>query len=191
MKQFWGDIGGFKPGRVLVPMCGKSLDMRWLADKGWSVLGVELSQLAVENFFQEWGRQPREQAAAEFRCYSAGRVEILCGDFFHLEPLHVQGVTALYDRASLVALPADLRADYAAQLRFLLPQVPQMLVCVDYDQEAMNGPPFAVSEEEVRRLYGQAFQVDVLTRGDLLASSPRFRERGLSYMEETVYRLLP
>lgn len=191
LQKFWADFGGSKPGRVLVPMCGKSLDMRWLAESGWSVLGVELSQLAVENFFHEWGQQAREQPAAEFRCYSAGKVEILCGDFFHLEPLHVQGVGAVYDRASLVALPADLRAAYAAQLRTLLPQAPQMLVCVDYDQQAMHGPPFAVAEEEVRRLYGQAFQIEVLTRSDVLATSPRFRERGLTYMEETVYRLLP
>lgn len=191
LKKFWADFAGKSPGKVLVPMCGKSLDMRWLAEQGWYVLGVELSQLAVENFFKEWGRQPREQASAEFRCYSAEQVEILCGDFFHLEPVHLEGVTAVYDRASLVAMPEDLRSDYAALLGSLLSHVPQLLVCVDYDQHVMNGPPFAVTAAQVEKLYSDKFEIDILTSNDVIEDNARFKERGLTYMQESVYHLRP
>lgn len=191
LRRFWRDFAGEPPGRVLVPLCGKSLDLRWLAEQGWYVLGVELSQLAVEHFFQEWGRQPREQASAEFRCYSAEGIEILCGDFFHLEPVHLEGVTAVYDRAALVAMPQDLREDYAALLRSLLPDVPQMLVCIDYDQQAMSGPPFSVTPEQVEELYGEKFQIDVLNSSDVLEDNLRFKQRGLTCMQETVYHLRP
>lgn len=191
LREHWMQVAGTGPGRVLVPLCGKSLDMLWLAEQGWSVLGVELSQLAVEAFFREWGRQPREQGAAEFRCYGAGPVEILCGDIFHLEPLHLEGVTAVYDRAALVALPRGMRQRYVQHLAGLLPRASQLLVSVDYEQSAMPGPPFAVSEEEIRWLYGRSHRVGLLERQDMLESSPRFRERGLERMEESVYRLTP
>lgn len=191
LRRFWRDFAGQPPGRILVPMCGKSVDMRWLAEQGWYVLGVELSQLAVENFFHEWGRQPREQAAAEFRCYSAEGVEILCGDFFHLEPVHLEGVTAVYDRAALVAMPEELRGSYASLLRSLLPHVPQMLVCVDYDQQAMSGPPFAVSFEQVKALYAEKFDIDVLASSDVIDDNERFRQRGLTSLCESVYQLRP
>lgn len=194
LLSHWRDIAGEdQAGRVLVPLCGKSLDMIWLREQGLSVLGVEISQLAVEAFFAEWGRSPRESAAGALRCYSAGGVDILCGDFFHLEPLHVEGIGLIYDRAALVALPREMRPDYAAVLRSLLPRARQMLVCVDYPEAQMQGPPFAVTEDEVMSLYADAYEVAIISRQDILPreANARFRERGLTRLVETAYLLLP
>jgi len=189
----WREFAADPGERVLVPLCGKSLDLLWLREQGHPVLGVELSQLAVESFFEEWGRSPQESASGALRCYSAGGVDILCGDFFHLEPVHVEGVSLIYDRAALVALPRAMRPDYAAVLKSLLPAAPQMLVCVDYPQQQMQGPPFAVSEDEVLELYEEGYCVNVLSRQDILGreANARFRERGLTSMVETVYLLDP
>jgi len=189
----WHEFAAAPGARVLVPLCGKSLDLIWLREQGASVLGVEISQLAVEAFFAEWGVSPRESASGALRCYSAGGVDILCGDFFHLEPVHVEGVSLIYDRAALVALPQLMRPDYGAVLKSLLPAAPQMLVCVDYPQHQMQGPPFAVGEEEVLALYEDTYVVHVLSRQDILArdANTRFRERGLTGMVETVYMLEP
>jgi len=189
----WREFAAAPGARVLLPLCGKSLDLLWLREQGASVLGVEISQLAVEAFFAEWGVSPRESASGALRCYSAKGVDILCGDFFHLEPVHVEGVSLVYDRAALVALPQLMRPDYAAVLKSLLPAAPQMLICVDYPQQQMQGPPFAVGEEEVLGLYEDAYEVHVLSRQDVLGrdANARFRERGLSSMVETVYMLEP
>ena len=105
--------------------------------------------------------------------------------------MHLEGVTAVYDRAALVAMPHDLRESYAALLRSLLPEVPQMVVCIEYDQQAMSGPPFSVTPEQVGELYGEKFQIDVLNSSDVIEDNPRFKQRGLTYMQESVYRLRP
>ena len=53
LQKYWPTLAVPKGGRVLVPLAGKSLDMVWLAAQGHAVLGVELSQLAVDQFFEE------------------------------------------------------------------------------------------------------------------------------------------
>ncbi|KAF0024390.1 hypothetical protein F2P81_023192 [Scophthalmus maximus] len=35
------------------PLCGKAVDMKWLADMGHSVVGVEISEKAIKQFFEE------------------------------------------------------------------------------------------------------------------------------------------
>jgi thiopurine S-methyltransferase len=60
---------------------------------------------------------------------------------------------------------------------------------MEYPQGEMSGPPFSVSEDEVRRLYAARYAVTLLHTKDILAENPRFRERGLSVLREKVYRL--
>ena len=38
---------------VFIPLCGKAHDIKWIADHGHEVIGIELSQLAIEAFFEE------------------------------------------------------------------------------------------------------------------------------------------
>ncbi len=176
--------------RVLVPLCGKSLDMVWLADQGHAVLGIELSPLAVETFFREQGLEATRTADADLESWRAGPYEILCGDVFALSPDQVSGIAAVYDRASLVALNPQQRREYAQLMGRLLPAAcPVLLVAMDYPQQQMQGPPYSVPEPEVRDIFGGRFEVEPVHSLDLLKDSQRYADKGLSELWERVYRL--
>ncbi len=177
---------------VFVPLCGKSVDLRWLHERGQAVLGVELSTVAVESFFVESGYPYRRSRCGRLECYQHGTLRLLCGDFFDLPSAELSAVRGVFDRAALIALPERLRARYAARLSALLPPgVPVLLVTLEYSQAEMDGPPFSVPESEVRAHFESAFQVECLHAADVLEDSPRFKERGLSKLAEKVYCLSP
>jgi thiopurine S-methyltransferase len=192
LQEYWSGLHLPEEGGVFVPLCGKSSDMLWLRAQGHRVLGVELSPLAVEDFFLENELKPQVRSHGAFDSWSCDGVTLLCGDFFDLEPADLKGVASVYDRASLVALPPEMREHYAQHLQRILPaQVPMLLVTMDYVQQEMSGPPFAVSEAEVCGLYGVHYAIERLYTLDVLAENPRFRERGLTRLDEVVYRLQP
>ena len=190
LQQFCGQLQ-LPPGqRVFVPLCGKSNDLLWLAGEGYPVTGVELSPIAVEAFFTENRLSPRRWREGAFEYWEADEIRILLGDFFYLEPHHVMDCTGIYDRASLIALPPALRERYVHTLDRVSPGGIQMLlVTMEYDQTVLTGPPFAVSEAEVRTLYEPAHTVELLYTRDALAEESRWRERGLTWLLEKVYRL--
>ncbi len=178
--------------RVFVPLCGKSRDLLWLRARGHEVLGVEVSPLAVRDFFAENGLTPQVARDGAFERCTAEGLSILCGNFFDLTPALLAGVAGVYDRASLIALPPEMRVRYAEHLATILPREAEtLLVTMEYRQEEMNGPPFSVLEDEVHRLYEFHYTVTTLFTKDILAENPRFRERGLSTLHEKVYRLAP
>lgn len=190
LESHWDGLGA-KPGcSVFVPLCGKSLDMTWLASRGHPVVGNEISELAVKAFFEEAGLVPEVADEGRFKRYSADLITLLCGDFFDLRPEDVAECTAVYDRASLIALPKDMRPAYAEHIKRLLPKTPHLLVTLSYDQSQMNGPPFSVHEEEVRAYYEPDYQVDKGQSVELIEEEPRFKQRGLDSLLETVYRLV-
>jgi thiopurine S-methyltransferase len=191
LQEYWPPPSLAPGARVLIPLCGKSLDMLWLAGEGYRVLGVEISPLGVETFFTENGLTPAISEDPPFRRYRVDELEILRGDFFHLRPDQVAGVSAVFDRASLIALPPAMRPAYALHLQDLLPAARILLVTLDYDQAEMAGPPFAVSEAEVRALYEERFVVREIAALDIWAETPRYRERGLSRIMERVFGLHP
>ncbi|WP_417598228.1 thiopurine S-methyltransferase [Oceanospirillum sp.] len=149
---------------VLVPLCGKSNDMVWLADQGWQVIGVELSERAVTDFFIAQGLSPvHTQVADQLSSYQAGPYLLYCGDMFHLHRQHMVSVTAVYDRASLVALPEAKRHRYAFHLaQMLSPAVEMLLVSLEHDKPA--GPPFSVDATEIEWLFGANFEITPLAR---------------------------
>lgn len=175
-------------GSVFVPLCGKSLDLAWLAGRGHEVIGNELSELAVEGFFEAQGLQPVRTLAGCLEWWQAGRIRLGRGDFFALEPADTATVEFVYDRAALIAMPAAKRPDYARQLSALSPAGSRMLlVTLEFDEARMDGPPFPVTTDEVHALYDQAFRVEYLGSKDCL--EPRHRERGLRSMQEKAYIL--
>jgi thiopurine S-methyltransferase len=178
-------------GRVFVPLCGKTLDLYWLAQvRGHPVVGVELSDKACQEFYAEHLLEPEVEEVGGFRRYYAAGVEILCGDFFDLHRDVLGEVHAVFDRASLAALPPDMRSRYAAHLEALCPERPPILFwTLDYPQHEMEGPPFAVAEGEVAELFGNDYQHELLRDWDVLDESPRFQELGLTRLHERVYRL--
>lgn len=185
----WLALGVPDDATVFVPLCGKSLDMVWLAER-YRVLGVELSPKAVEDFYAEQGLRPVRQVEWPFTVYEGEGVTLLCGDFFALQPGRTAGIAAIYDRAALIALPPPLRLDYADRLTSLAPDgTVMLLVTLEYDPSQMNGPPFPVEPDEVATLFGDHWRIDSLQQDDILDSEPRFRARGLTRMAEHLYRL--
>ena len=192
LQAYWPPPGVEAGARVLVPLCGKSRDLLWLAGEGYRVLGVEISALGVEAFFTENGLTPTITPEPPFTRYRVDELEILRGDFFDLRPEQVADVTALFDRAALIALPPALRTRYARHLQVLLPKaVSGLLISLDYDQAERAGPPFAVTEPEIRALFAERFGLTELAVLDLFATNPRYRAQGLKRMVERVYGLRP
>jgi thiopurine S-methyltransferase len=192
LQEYWKCLDIPSQGPVFVPLCGKSRDMLWLRAQGHPVVGVEISDLALRDFFAENQLSPQHRRRPPFDIWQAHGMQLLCGDFFQLAAADLAAVAAVYDRASLIALPPTQRRDYAGKLTGILPaQAEMLLVTMEYPPGAMQGPPFSVTEEEVRGLYARHYRIETLYTKDILAENPRFRERGLTSLVEKVYRLHP
>ncbi|MEJ2553769.1 MAG: thiopurine S-methyltransferase [Gammaproteobacteria bacterium] len=190
LVRYWSGLGIPIGATVFVPLCGKSRDMLWLRDQGYAVVGVEIVPRAVEAFFAENALTVKSRPHGAFTVWEGERIKILQGDFFDLTPEDVAGIAAVYDRASLIALPPAMRQRYAAHLGGILPgNMKILLVTMDYPQEQMDGPPFAVTEQEVAALYQENFEVKMLCNEDILSITPRFQQQGLSRLLEKVYVL--
>jgi len=190
LQRYWPKLDLPKESAVFVPLAGKSRDMAWLAAQGHRVIGVELSDVAVREFFEEGGLAPNSSAAGAFEIFSAGPFELYCGDFFELTAGMLQDVVAVYDRAALIALPPEMRASYAEALARILPRAAIIfLIAIDYPEGEITGPPFAVSSDEVHRLYGASFEIELLESRDGLADSDNLKKRGVTRLEETAYLL--
>jgi thiopurine S-methyltransferase len=168
--------------RVLVPLCGKTEDMAFLAARGHEVVGVEAVEEAVRAFFAEHGLDPRVDDLREgVRAYSAGGIRILAADIFACTKEDLGPVDALYDRAALVALPPETRGRYVARLREQLPAgAPGLVVTFEYEQSRLEGPPFAVFEEELRTLWADS-RIEAIDEAP--ADGPRFHEAGVTLKE--------
>jgi thiopurine S-methyltransferase len=163
LRKHLNSLGLHAGARIFVPLCGKSSDMLWLADQGYSVLGVEISPLAVESFFQENEITVTSYASDPFRAYKSGPIEILQGNFFDLQPADLQDITGVYDRAALVALPPEMRQEYAAHLGKILSEgTGILLLTFDYPEELRSGPPFSVTPDEVHALFSRNFTIRML-----------------------------
>ncbi|WP_297769351.1 thiopurine S-methyltransferase [uncultured Roseovarius sp.] len=162
-----GALGLVQGQRIFLPLCGKAIDIPWLLSQGYQVAGAELSEIAVHDLFSEMGVTPEVTDTGRHRRYAAEGVDIFVGDIFELSRDVVGSVDAVYDRAALVALPDDRRARYAAHLAQITDSAPQLLVTFEYDQSAMEGPPFSITEEEVMRCHGARFAIRVLADEDV------------------------
>lgn len=181
LKKHWHASGK----RVLVPMCGKTVDMLWLEEQGNSVVGVELSELAARAFFEENGLSYTVRGGRLPAYTAAGRdVTIYCGDLFDFDENHFTG---WYDRGALVATTAEQRPAYAAHIDALLaPGASRLLITLEYDDDIATGPPFSISREEILRYWPDMEAID--RYDDIDNGPPKFREAGLREMFETIWR---
>jgi len=155
LKRHWESLNTPAESRVFVPLCGKSLDMVWLTQQGHKVLGVELSEVAVREFFESLDVSPEVTEIEDFTHFRSESISIYCGDIFSLKASHLSEVQAVYDRGALVALPPEMRKSYAKHLSLHLPiSVNGLLITFDYDENLLQGPPFSVPEKEVLNLFG-------------------------------------
>lgn len=178
------------PTRVFVPLCGKSLDLVWLHEQGHDVVGVELSELACRAFFEERGLNPAITRESGFQVFRAERYTLFQGDFFALTPHLLGAIGAVYDRASLIALPPEMRKNYAQKLRSLIqrasreiqPQI--LLITIERIPHDEMGPPHSVQPAEVETLYQDSFDIEKISHELLSQKSP-----GGSDIQEWVFRL--
>lgn len=190
LSQYWPCLPHTPGSTVFVPLCGKSRDMLWLRQQGHAVLGVELSILAAQAFFTGNGLIPHRAVHDQFTSLKAGDIDILCGDFFDLRAIDLTKISAVYDRAALIALPPEMRKRYVDHLLHILPpDVHILLITLDYPAHEMPGPPFPVPPDEVTALYRSNAVVTLLSQHDVLAANPRFQERGLTRLQENIFLL--
>lgn len=175
------------PGsRVFLPLCGKTLDIHWLLDRGLRVAGAELSRVAVDQLFDELGVKPIIRRLGALEHYAAPNIDIYVGDIFELAHDVLGAIDAVYDRAALVALPEAMRARYTAHLRAITREAPQLLICFEYDQSQHAGPPFSVLADEVRRHYAARFELTRLAHLDVAGGL-----KGKCPAKESVWKLDP
>jgi len=161
LTRHWSDLISGGQGRVLVPLCGKSLDMIWLREQGHEVTGVELNERACQAFWSEQNVPVAEQQVGDFSLREKDGLRLLCGDFFALPAEEFETVSWVYDRAALVAFPEPMRQRYAHTLIEQLPAgVGMLLITLEFNDP--EGPPFSVTDDEVRALYGERFSIEKL-----------------------------
>lgn len=156
-----------KGSRIFVPLCGKTLDMVWLLKQGYQVVGIELSPIAIEDFFKEIGVTPEVTKVGPLTRYSAKDIDLYVGDIFNLDQNILGDVNAVYDRAALVALPDNMRRRYAPHIATITGKAPQFLLCFEYDQSLMSGPPFSIETPIVRELYDGLYTAIPITRTEI------------------------
>ncbi len=165
LLNHWPGLGIHPGQRVLVPLCGKSHDLRWLAATGYEVIGFELSELAVQTFFREQSLVPCLTESGPFVRFSAPNITLFCGDFLQVDPAICAPCDAIYDRAALIALTPPQRPRYLQAMRRLCqPQARGLLITVEYLAGVVSAPPFSMAQTEVRQLYTEWADVRELAR---------------------------
>lgn len=148
------DLLELKPGdTIFVPLCGKTLDIKWLLQQGYHVVGSELSEIAIRELFEELEIVPSIESVNDHVKYSTNNLTVYGGDIFKLDSTTIGKIDAVYDRAALVALPKEMRISYAAHLKEITLGAKQLLITIQYNEQELNGPPFNISEQEVNNLY--------------------------------------
>ena len=155
--------------RVLVPLCGKSVDMVWLACAGYDVVGIELVESAVQAFFAEQNITPTiteltsaadRSTLKRYQGQLAGQtITLWAADIFALSTIDIGDIDAVYDRAALIALPANMRADYSRHIVKLSNNAPQLLITLNYDQSKKDGPPFSITQQQLHQYYSADYKI--------------------------------
>lgn len=195
LKRCYADAFSAKQ-KILIPLSGKSLDAIALAERQFHSVSIEFNPLAVHQFFNENSLSPlitsfdSDSNPNESKSlFQVENIDVWLADFFKVTPDDVGLFSQVWDRAALVALPNEMQKQYISHLKTLLkPKATLLIVLMDYDDSEMSGPPFKITETELKSLYHDA-QVELLDSIDIRASHPRWEELGLSYLHEKLYRI--
>jgi thiopurine S-methyltransferase len=178
-------------GRVLVPLCGKSVDMVWLAEQGVEVVGVEFVDQAIQAFWEAQGVTPQTDSLHAFTRTSHGPITLLHGDIFDLQEAHSGTIDAIYDRAALIAIPAQLQQRYASHLlRLLRPGGQMLLLTYDMPLPPEQGPPYSVHPDRVPELFSAAARLTCLETVMLnVETEPKLLRRGVEWARVCAWRI--
>ena len=192
LTRFWRGLDLAHGSRVFVPLCGKSLDMIWLAQQGHEVIGLELSPVAVRAFFRENHLQVRQHKAGQFTVWKSGKISILCGDYFSASRADLGNIDVVYDRAALTALPEDIRRLYVAHLKVILPPACKVfLLTVEDADEGETQEVTLGASAEITALYSEAFEIELAHVESVLEPAADHAGGITKCSEHKVYRLIP
>lgn len=178
--------------RVLVPLCGKSVDMHWLMQQGAFVIGIDLSRKACESFFETHGIPFTESEQPGFRIFEGGSITLIAGDFFAVTRRMCGAADIVYDRAALVALPPEMRGRYVRHLQRLAGPAPVALITFEYDSAERIGPPFQVPVTEVSGLFGPGYEYQEILRKTLeTGAGSKLHRNGVHQLEEITLLIHP
>jgi thiopurine S-methyltransferase len=182
LQKNWPQLNVSSNAIVMVPLCGKSNDMAWIAGKVEKVVGVEISEKAILDFFNFRDLTPKKEKFASFTIFKASNIELWCGDFFKFPAHKYPKIDLIYDKAALVALPKEMRNRYAKKIIAISNGKTNFLLHhFVYDKNEMSGPPFSVSSEEVNSLFGNHFLISILEENELdMKDFEKFKKRGLN-----------
>lgn len=153
-----------KGDTILVPLCGKTKDMIWLAEQGYHVIGVEISPIACDDFFSEWQVSVTKKSVGSFIHYQHQDLEIYCGDIFDLTAQQLPSIQAIFDCRALVALPEALHQRYLQHLFDCAGQEALLFLLTVESTSKVIGPPFSVNEDAVRTLLAGHRRIELLAR---------------------------
>uniref|UniRef100_A0A3P8TNB9 thiopurine S-methyltransferase n=1 Tax=Amphiprion percula TaxID=161767 RepID=A0A3P8TNB9_AMPPE len=188
-------VNGRKGVRFFFPLCGKAVDMKWLADRGHSVVGVEICEKAVRQFFEENNMTYSEEAAggvpgAKVFKNSEKSISLYQCDLYNFSSSVEGQFGAIWDRGSLVAINPQDREKYAALMISLMAKDCRYLVDnLLYNPTLYKGPPFFVPDEQLHSLFGHCCNIELLQSADALTD--RTKKWGLDYLTEKVHLLTP
>ncbi len=163
LVNYFASLALSENSRVFVPLCGKTRDIAWLLSNGHRVVGIELSEIAVKQLFDELTLIPTISQNQSLIHYRADNIDIFVGDIFQVSREQLDTVDAVYDRAAFVALPFEMRQRYSNHLIDITDSASQLLITFEYDQRLQNGPPFAISNQEINQHYQSAYDLHLLT----------------------------
>lgn len=164
----------------LVPLCGKSVDMMYLAAFADKVIGVEIVEKAILEFFEENNlayHQPDDET------YIAGNITLLRKDFMQLTSQEIGHIDWVYDRASLVALPDKMREDYLYSIDRLTDIGTKSLVITLEYFPLINSAPFSIPISEMEDYYGLGHFINHI-ESPLLMNHGMVRRWNLAYLYE-------
>lgn len=190
LKEIWPYLQIPQNTTVFAPLSGKSLDLVWLRQQGHPVVGVEISELACRQFFSDQHIAPEIAQTENFRVFKADGYTLYCGDFFEFSRNYLPENTCVFDRASLVAFPPEMRHSYAQKMDELMTNnATMLLISLRYSKDHMDGPPFSLETEDIRSLYSHSFQIQPLKSVNRIDMMEKFKERGLTEIWEETYKL--
>lgn len=192
LEKHWSSSGALSGEAVFVPLCGRSRDMQWLRDYGHHIIGIDISVSALEEFCKQQSIDAVCERDGDLTVFRAPGWTLYAGDFFKLKAENLTRVSRVYDRASLIALPSEMRKSYAAQLRSILPGGTEIFaITITYDQSQMKGPPFSVPESELRDHYEDYYEIDLIESASGPEQLGNLKQRGLTAVTESCFLLRP
>jgi thiopurine S-methyltransferase len=186
LSQYFKKLSLPSDKHVFVPLCGKTLDMAYLA-QFMQVTGNELSEIACRDFFIDNSIAFEKQTLGDFEQFYCPQLSLLQGDFFKLSADAIDSLDWIYDRAALIALPTAMQQRYANHLKtFFSSGTRLFLVTVEFPKAQLSGPPFSITETDVQSLFS-GFNIECIATHEIKEKQFAQRTFDVDYLTEKLY----